>query len=119
TTGHEASGLVVEVEERRTRGKNGSSTRLIETIEFLTADGVAVRGTPVAAAPGDPKNDRIGQSVPLRYARPLPARFGAPRGDPPEPPLSVVMEGVLGGIALPVGWNITEPLRSVPALFGG
>ena len=119
TTGHEASGLVVEVEERRTRGKNGSSTRLIETIEFLTADGVAVRGTPVAAAPGDPKNDRIGQSVPLRYDPTLPTRFIAPLGDPTKPPLTVVMKAVMGVIVLLIGWNIIRPLQSVLALFGG
>lgn len=119
STGHEASGTVVEVEERHTTGKHGGSTRLIETIEFVTADGTAVRGTPVAAAAGDPDDDRIGELVPLRYDPKKPTRFIAPLGDASMPPLLVVAKTVMGVIITLVAWNIARPIQTIIGLFGG
>lgn len=119
STGHEGEGMVVEVEERRTSGKNGGSTRLIETIEFVTADGIAVRGTPVAAAAGDPDDDRIGQRVPLRYDPKRPTRFIAPLGDASMPPLLVVAKAVMGVVITLFAWNIAKPIQTLLGLFGG
>lgn len=76
TTGRTVQGSVVRSVERRTALKGGFERRMVETIAFTAQSGQEVQGEPRLSDVG--MEDRIGQSVTVRYDEQDPARFLAP-----------------------------------------